>query len=85
MRFITRLGESFDRMQAMSVQCGLDLPAAVASGALNGSKLRDSAFHCFNCKMSEACGQVLASNAELKAAPDYCANRALFAQLPRLN
>lgn len=79
---IKKLDEHNDLMGKMADRAKVNLGDALIEGRLDASRYRGSVIRCSRCQSSETCKALLAAE-EGKAGevPDYCANKALFAEM----
>jgi hypothetical protein len=76
MGLLSRIGDRLDLMSRMSSVTGVANDREAAISIENG--VQGAIWHCLGCRNVEECKQWLASHEEEAAAPDFCANAAMF-------
>ncbi|HAW48897.1 MAG TPA: hypothetical protein DCX34_16980 [Roseovarius sp.] len=75
---LKRHADLVDRMAAAQ---GVDLEETMMEGHLTPGELGEAVLACTGCAAPEACEHWLAAHEAGEAAPDYCRNSALLAEL----
>lgn len=80
--WISRIGESADRMGRMATTVGADMGSALEDGRLSPEGLRAAVGRCNGCTEARACDGWLDSHpGGADTPPGYCRNTELFAEL----
>lgn len=77
-RILMRHADLVDRMATAQ---GVDLEARMMAGHLTPDTLNDAILSCTGCAAPDACEHWLAAHEDGAAAPDYCRNAGLLADL----
>ena len=73
--------EHFWRVVKMAKANEVDLSTALDEGQINVADWAEMITGCRGCEEVGKCDRLLRKEAKLSAAPDYCVNRAVFADL----
>jgi len=73
----------FWRVIKMAKACEADLSSALDDEKINIAEYADMITACRACTDVEKCDRLLAEQARVDQAPDYCVNRDTFAKLRR--
>lgn len=80
--WISRIGESADRMGRMATTVGADMGTALVDGRLSPEGLRSAVGRCHGCTDSCACDAWLETHqGGADTPPGYCRNTDLFADI----
>ena len=79
--YLKKLDRHSQLMQSMAGRVGVDLSEKVAEGGTAMRNYRQAVSRCMSCDGVEACQHWLAEHDHAEAAPEYCRNRAMFAEL----
>lgn len=67
----------------MATAQGLDLEEQMMRGRFTTSELEDAVLRCTGCSAPDACAHWLETQGQAEAAPLYCRNAQVFAELRR--
>ena len=73
--------EHFWRVIKMANACEVDLSTALDEDKIDITQYADMITGCRGCAQVEKCDRLLADDNSLEQAPDYCVNKAVFAEL----
>ncbi len=73
--------EHFWRVIKMANACDVDLSTALDEGAIDITRYADMITDCRSCPQVGRCDKAQADAAKLDAAPEYCVNKDVFAEL----
>jgi len=73
--------DHFWRVIKMAKANKVDLSTALDEGVINSAQYADMIHGCRGCEKVGHCDRLLAEAPELERAPEYCVNKAEFAEL----
>lgn len=79
--FFKKIDRHGTLMGKMAEHVGVDLCDGLADGRLRAVAYREAVMRCTQCNHVEACQNWMQETVSAEAAPPYCCNRVMFAEL----